>query len=131
MRKAMREGHLPSHASRIVNEMSKQEMAEGGVHDNQPTDQPDFGGLASGFEADTEHPETAMAAKGGVLSAASRNRLAPKSFAVPSKAPGSGSYPIPDASHARNALSRASGKPVEGQVRAAVKRKFPGIGKGK
>jgi hypothetical protein len=121
MRSAMKDGHSPSDASRIVNEMSKQEAG-----DNQPTDQPDFGGLASGFEADTEQPETAMAAKGGVLSAASRNRLAPKSFAVPSKAPGSGSYPIPDASHAR-----ASGKPVEGQVRSAVKRKFPGIGKGK
>ncbi len=55
----------------------------------------------------------------------------PKSdFAVKStgKYGGKGSYPIPDASHARNALARASGKSVEPQVRAAVHRKFPGIG---
>jgi hypothetical protein len=30
---------------------------------------------------------------------------------------------------ARNALARASGKPVEAAVRAKVKAKFPGIGK--
>jgi len=63
-----------------------------------------------------------------VLSTADRKRLAPSSFAVPSKAPGSGSYPIPDPSHARNALSRSSGKPIAAQVRAAVHRKFPSIG---
>lgn len=62
------------------------------------------------------------------LDAAQRNMLAKSDFAVPSRAPGSGSYPINDASHARNALSRASGKPVQGQVDAAVHRKFPGIG---
>ena len=43
---------------------------------------------------------------------------------------GKGSYPIPDASHARNALARASGKPVEAEVRAKVHAKFPNIGKG-
>jgi hypothetical protein len=128
MRRAMKDGHSPSHASRIVNEMSRQEAAEGGVVDNQPTDQPDFGGTGSAYESKQERPETAMAAGGGVLSSAARKHLSPKSFAVPSKAPGSGSFPIPNASHARNALARASGKPVEGQVRAAVKRKFPGIG---
>jgi hypothetical protein len=63
------------------------------------------------------------------LTAADRKAIPKGSFAVPSKAPGSGSYPIPDASHARNALARASGKPVQGQVDAAVHRKFPGIGK--
>jgi hypothetical protein len=41
---------------------------------------------------------------------------------------GKGSYPIPDASHARNALARASGKPVEAEVRAKVHAKFPSIG---
>lgn len=62
------------------------------------------------------------------LTAADRKRIPAKSFAVPSKAPDSGSYPIPDASHARNALARSAGKPVAGKVRAAVKRKFPSIG---
>lgn len=40
-------------------------------------------------------------------------------------------YPIHDKSHARNALARVSqhGTPAEkSKVRAAVKRKFPGIG---
>jgi hypothetical protein len=38
-------------------------------------------------------------------------------------------YPIEDKSHARNALARASGKPEEARVRAAVKRKYPDIGR--
>lgn len=58
------------------------------------------------------------------LNAAARKKLPAKSFAGPDR-----SYPIEDASHARNALARASGKPVEARVRAAVHRKFPGIGK--
>ena len=49
------------------------------------------------------------------LTAKKRNNLKPSSFAIPSKR----AYPINDISHARNALARASGKPVE----AAVKRK--------
>lgn len=71
------------------------------------------------------------------LSAAARKKIPTSSFAVPSKAKTpsgkatSGSYPIPDKSHARNALARSAGKPVAGQVRAAVKRKFPTIGKTK
>lgn len=68
------------------------------------------------------------------LSTAQRKALPKTSFAVPSKAgtpqgkAKGGSYPIPDESHARNALARSSGKPVEAQVRAAVKKKFPSIG---
>lgn len=61
------------------------------------------------------------------LTAAARKRIPKGSFAVPSKAPRSGSYPIPDRSHAKNALARSSGKAVAGKVRAAVHRKFPGI----
>src|ERR1700677_1503644 len=57
-----------------------------------------------------------------------RRALPKGDFAVPAKAPASGGYPINDESHARNALSRASGKPVEAQVRAAVHRKYPNIG---
>lgn len=66
------------------------------------------------------------------LNSKQRRRLKKKSFAIPEKAPGSGSYPIPDASHARNALSRVSqfGSPSEkARVRAKVRSKFPGIGK--
>ena len=62
------------------------------------------------------------------LSTSDRKNLDKSQFAIPEKAPASGSYPIPDENHARDALSRASGKPEEGRVRAAVKRKFPNIG---
>ena len=61
------------------------------------------------------------------LTAKARKAIPKRNFAVPSKAPGSGSYPINDPAHARAALSRASGKPVEARVRAAVKSKYPQI----
>jgi hypothetical protein len=67
----------------------------------------------------------------GKLTTAKRKSLPKSSFAIPSKSPKSGSYPIPNASHARNALARASGKPIEAKVRAAVHKKFPGIGRKK
>lgn len=62
------------------------------------------------------------------LTSAKRNALPGKSFVFPGKR----SFPIPDPSHARNALSRAGAKggAVEAKVRAAVHRKFPGIGSG-
>lgn len=44
---------------------------------------------------------------------------------------GKGKYPIPDESHARNALARVSQYGTEAEkakVRAAVHRKFPNIG---
>ena len=63
------------------------------------------------------------------LTAKARKAIPKSSFAVPSKAPGSGSYPIPDKSHARNALARSSGKAVAGQVRAKVAAKYPGLAK--
>lgn len=61
------------------------------------------------------------------LTMAARKRIPKSSFAVPAKAPKSGSYPIADASHARNALARSAGKAVAGKVRAAVHRKYPSI----
>jgi hypothetical protein len=61
------------------------------------------------------------------LSTAARKALPSSAFVFPEKAPGSGSYPIPDRAHAVDALSRASGKPEEAAVRAAVCRKF-GLG---
>lgn len=62
------------------------------------------------------------------LSEAQRKTIPKKNFAVPSKAPASGSYPINDKSHARNALARSAGKPVASKVRTAVKKKYPSIG---
>lgn len=72
------------------------------------------------------------------LSAAARQKLPAKSFALPGKGEGpqgkgSGSYPIPDKSHARNALSRVAqhGTAQEkAQVRSKVKAKYPDIGGG-
>lgn len=62
------------------------------------------------------------------LNAAKRKKLPRSSFAIPEKAPGPGSYPIHDESHARNALSRVAtnGTPEErSRVRKAVARKYP------
>ncbi|HUY97052.1 MAG TPA: hypothetical protein VMW47_05450 [Verrucomicrobiae bacterium] len=59
------------------------------------------------------------------LDTADRKALPKSDFAIPEKAPGSGSYPINDEAHARDALARSSGKPEEARVRAAVKRKYP------
>lgn len=59
------------------------------------------------------------------LTTKGRNAIASKNFAGPSK-----SYPIEDASHARNALSRVSqnGSPaLQAQVRRKVAEKYPGI----
>lgn len=61
------------------------------------------------------------------LTAAKRKAIPKAEFAVPAKAPKSGSYPIPNASHARNALARSAGKAVAGKVRAKVARMYPGI----
>lgn len=58
------------------------------------------------------------------LSSGQRAALPSSAFVFPAKAPGSGSYPIPDRAHAVDALSRASGKPEEAAVRRAVCRKF-------
>lgn len=72
-------------------------------------------------EDDREHKK-----HGGPLTAKRRNALPTKSFAGPDR-----SYPINDPNHARNALSRVSqhGSPeLKERVRAAVHRKYPGIG---
>ncbi len=58
------------------------------------------------------------------LNAKRRKALPAKDFAGPDR-----SYPIEDRAHARNALARASGKPEEARVRAAVHRKYPDISK--
>ena len=69
------------------------------------------------------------------LSYKERQNLSKGEFALPGKGGGpegkqGGSYPIPDESHARNALARVSqhGTSAEkAKVKAAVERKFPGI----
>ena len=60
-----------------------------------------------------------------VLTAARRNRLPASTFAGPDR-----SYPIPDANHAKAALSRASanaGPMLKAKISAKVHKKFPGI----
>ena len=68
------------------------------------------------------------------LTYAKRKSMPKSDFAVPSKRRGGkGGYPIPDANHARDALSRvsANGTPAErAEVREKVHKKFPGIGEG-
>ena len=59
------------------------------------------------------------------LTAKRRNALPASTFAGPDR-----SYPIPDASHAVNALARASqnaGPDLKAKIRANVHRKFPDI----
>ena len=69
------------------------------------------------------------------LTYSQRKNMKKSEFAVPSKRKGGkGGYPIPDKSHARNALARVSqfGSPAEKkEVRAKVHAKFPDIGKAK
>lgn len=63
------------------------------------------------------------------LSTKARKNLPAGDFAGPDR-----SYPIPDASHARNALSRASqnASPSEqAKIKAKVHKDFPAIGKKK
>jgi hypothetical protein len=64
------------------------------------------------------------------LSMRMRRALPKADFAIKSKAPASGSYPLPDASHARSALSLVAqhGTPSEkARVKSAVRRKFGSI----
>jgi len=59
-----------------------------------------------------------------------RKRLPRGSFAIPSRAPGAGSYPVTDRAHARAALQRVHqfGSPAEhAAVHRKVKQRFPGM----
>jgi len=72
------------------------------------------------------------------LTAKERQRMPKGDFALPGrgegkKGAGAGSYPIPNKSHARNALARVSqhGTPAEkATVKRKVEAKFPGIAVG-
>lgn len=89
--------------------------------------------------ADTKKRKKGWAKPDGKLSAKQRQDMPKSDFALPGKGDGpkgagAGSYPIPDAAHARNALARVAqhGTPAEkARVRAAVKEKFPEIDSGK
>lgn len=66
------------------------------------------------------------------LTAKARRQIPKKNFAIPGKAPKSGSYPIHDRSHARAALSMVSRHGTSAEkaaVRRKVKAKYPGMGK--
>jgi hypothetical protein len=97
------------------------------------------GGKRAPFEPRLTDESDVVYKRGGHLSMAQRKALPSSSFALPGKGKGpsgkgAGSYPIPDASHARNALSRVSQHGSSAQkaaVRAKVKAKFPGIGQSK
>ena len=75
----------------------------------------------------------------GHLTASARQSMPKSDFALPGKGEGpkgagAGSYPIPDASHARNALARVAqhgSSEEKAKVREKVHAKFPGIGEKK
>lgn len=65
-------------------------------------------------------------ADGGRLSSREREQMPKSDFVYP----GARRYPIPDEAHARNALARVSQNGTSAEkrrVRAAVRRKYPGI----
>ena len=67
-----------------------------------------------------------------VLSAADRKALPKSSFLVPSKAPGPGSYPVPDAAHRRAAVGLAGmhhGSSGAAAIRGKIQKKFGDMGK--
>lgn len=76
-------------------------------------------------------------ADGGRLTAAKRQAMPKSAFALPGrgagpKGAGAGSYPINDPKHARIAMSmisRFGSAEEKAKVRAAVHRRYPGIGK--
>jgi hypothetical protein len=102
-----------------------------------PDEEPDADGKATKellFCGDPSCEICVGRAQKGKLKMSERQKMPKSDFAIPDKAPESGSYPIHDRSHARNALSRVSqhGTPEEkARVRRAVASRYPGIGKGK
>lgn len=59
----------------------------------------------------------------GILTVEARRKLKPSDFVFPDRK----AFPIHDEAHARDALARSSGKPEAAAVKAAVKKKWPGI----
>ena len=94
------------------------------------------GGMGFGKKAVSDRGASVDRSSGGRLSSGERGRLPSSDFALPGKGDGkngkgSGSYPIPNASHARNALARVAQHGDAAQkaaVRRKVHEKFPDIG---
>lgn len=66
----------------------------------------------------------------GELSPSARRALPKSDFVFPEKAPGPGSYPIPNRAHARNALARVvqhGTADEQERVKAAVHARYPDI----
>lgn len=61
------------------------------------------------------------------LTTKARSKLKKGDFVFPDKAPGSGSYPIPDKEHGGQALARAAGKPEYAAVKGAVCKRYPDL----
>ena len=64
------------------------------------------------------------------LTTAQRKALPKSAFAVPSKAPGPGSYPISDPEHARKALqlgARFASSGEKAAIRRKVAKKYPSV----
>jgi hypothetical protein len=73
------------------------------------------------ISASVAKPEAVTAA---VLTSKRRAKLSTSTFAIPEER----KFPIHDESHARNALSRASGTKYESRVRRAVCKRYPNMG---
>lgn len=65
------------------------------------------------------------------LTMAQRKKLPKSDFLVPSKAPGPGSFPVPDKSHLRNAKAVASGAHGAPKRPSVVKKANARLGAGK
>lgn len=118
------------------------EMASGGliVATKEKGKRPDHGASDPSYGEPTNETEKDEneRARGGKLTAKERQHLPKSDFALPGKGEGpkgagSGSYPIPNESHARNALARSANKSpeVRAKVRAKVHAKYPDIKIGK
>ena len=80
---------------------------------------------AEDFDANFTPPIQNIEVGKDKLSSHGRDEIKDSNFALPKER----KYPIQDISHARNALARASGKPEESKVRAAVYAKYPSLNK--
>jgi hypothetical protein len=95
-------------------------------------DEPTRDAIMKGSTSDLSAPQRAA---GGRLTAGERQHMPKSGFALPGKGEGpkgagSGSYPIPDAGHAKSALARAkhNASPAEqATIRRKVHAKFPGM----
>lgn len=63
------------------------------------------------------------------LTPTARSRISKSHFGVPSKAPGPGSYPMPDRRHAivAEGLAEMHHDPHAAQIRAKAHKLFPGL----